>query len=338
MAAAPAFLIIQTAFIGDVVLATALAEKLHRYLPEASIDFLLRKGNEDLLKGHPFLRHVMVWDKKRGKLKNLFKLIRHVRATRYDYVINVHRFASSGLITALSGAGVTVGFDKNPLSRFFRESKKHTLAKGVHEVWRNQTLIAEITDEHPAKPRLHPSQADQETILKYRQRGERAISYICIAPASVWFTKQFPKEKWIAFIDQLDPGQSTVYLLGASSDKEYAEGIRSATKHSGVVNLSGTLSFLESAALMQHAVMNFVNDSAPLHLASSVNAPVTAVFCSTVPDFGFGPLSDRSFIVETTQALTCRPCGLHGYRACPQGHFKCALTITNEQLLTSFRN
>ena len=338
MAAAPAFLIIQTAFIGDVVLATALAEKLHHHQPEASIDFLLRKGNEDLLNGHPFLRNVIVWDKKKGKLKNLFKLIRQVRATRYDYVINVHRFASSGLITALSGARVTVGFDKNPLSRFFTESKKHTLAKGVHEVQRNQTLIAEITDEHPAKPRLYPSQADQETILKHRQRGERAISYICIAPASVWFTKQFPMEKWIAFIDQLDPGQNRVYLLGASSDKEYAEGIRSATKHSGVVNLSGTLSFLESAALMQHAVMNFVNDSAPLHLASSVNAPITAVFCSTVSDFGFGPLSDRSFIVETTEPLTCRPCGLHGYKACPQGHFKCALTITNEQLLTSFRS
>lgn len=237
----------------------------------------------------------------------------------------------------LSGAGVTVGFDKNPLSRFFTKSKPHTLAKGVHEVQRNQTLIAEITDEHPAKPRLYPSEADEETIMKYRLRGASAIPYICIAPASVWFTKQFPKEKWIAFIDQLNPGQISVYILGASSDKEYAEAIRSTTKHPGVVNLSGTLSFIESAALMQHALMNFVNDSAPLHLASSVNAPVTAVFCSTVPDFGFGPLSDRSFIVETTQALTCRPCGLHGYKVCPQGHFKCALTITNEQLLTHLK-
>lgn len=70
--------------------------------------------------------------------------------------------------------------------------------------------------------------------------------------------------------------------------------------------------------------MNYVNDSAPLHLASAVNAPVTAVFCSTVPAFGFTPLSDFSKIVETKHELDCRPCGLHGFHACPKGHFKCA--------------
>jgi heptosyltransferase-2 len=54
---------------------------------------------------------------------------------------------------------------------------------------------------------------------------------------------------------------------------------------------------------------------------------VTAIFCSTVPYFGFGPLSDFSRVVETPEKLDCRPCGLHGYKACPQGHFKCAHTI-----------
>ena len=43
------FLIIQTAFIGDVVLATIIIEKLHADFPDAQIDFLLRKGNEGLL-------------------------------------------------------------------------------------------------------------------------------------------------------------------------------------------------------------------------------------------------------------------------------------------------
>jgi ADP-heptose:LPS heptosyltransferase len=45
---------------------------------------------------------------------------------------------------------------------------------------------------------------------------------------------------------------------------------------------------------MKDAAMNYVNDSAPMHFASAVNAPVTAVYCSTIPAFGFGPLSDRS--------------------------------------------
>ncbi|HEV9038701.1 MAG TPA: glycosyltransferase family 9 protein, partial [Puia sp.] len=79
--------------------------------------------------------------------------------------------------------------------------------------------------------------------------------------------------------------------------------------------------------------MNYVNDSAPMHFASAVNAPVTAVYCSTLPEFGFGPLSDDSHIVQIAQHLDCRPCGLHGYKACPLGHFNCAHKIENGQLM-----
>jgi heptosyltransferase-2 len=78
---------------------------------------------------------------------------------------------------------------------------------------------------------------------------------------------------------------------------------------------------------MSKAVRNYVNDSGPLHLASAMNAPVTAFFCSTVPSFGFGPLSDDSEIKETTEKLDCRPCGIHGFKTCPKGHFKCGKGI-----------
>ena len=79
--------------------------------------------------------------------------------------------------------------------------------------------------------------------------------------------------------------------------------------------------------------MNYVNDSAPMHFASAMNAPVTAIYCSTIPGFGYGPLSDIRFIVEREEPLYCRPCGLHGYDNCPEGHFKCALDIRDTQLL-----
>jgi len=115
--------------------------------------------------------------------------------------------------------------------------------------------------------------------------------------------------------------------LGAPGDQSACESIKTNSSHPRVMNLAGQLSFLESAALMKGAVMNFVNDSAPMHIASAVNAPVTAIYCSTVPAFGFGPLSDRKFVIETKEELACRPCGLHGFKSCPQGHFKCATTI-----------
>ena len=59
-------LVIQTAFIGDVILATAVIEQLNKYYPEVKLDFLLRKGNESLLKDHPFLNELIIWDKKNG--------------------------------------------------------------------------------------------------------------------------------------------------------------------------------------------------------------------------------------------------------------------------------
>ena len=67
-------LLIQTAFIGDVILGTAVIEKIHQYYPEAKIDFLVRKGNEGLLKNHPLLNEVLVWNKQQGKFKNLLQL------------------------------------------------------------------------------------------------------------------------------------------------------------------------------------------------------------------------------------------------------------------------
>jgi heptosyltransferase II len=312
-------LLIQTAFIGDAILATAVLEKLHAYYPEAAIDFLVRKGNESLFLGHPFLRRVLVRDKKQGKIKSLRVGIRAVRRTRYDLVVNLHRFASSGLIATLSGAKHICGFDKNPFAWRYHHKVPHIIGTehgSPHEVERNQSVIAHLTDAIPAKPRLYPSRADYAEILNDKP-------YICIAPTSVWFTKQWPAEKWIDLIRQIDP-ETAVCLLGAPGDRAACETIARASGHPQVHVFAGKLSLLQSAALMAGAQMNYVNDSAPMHLCSAIDAPVTAIYCSTVPEFGFGPRSSVSYILQTNEKLDCRPCGLHGFQACPKGHFKCA--------------
>jgi heptosyltransferase-2 len=325
------FLVIQTAFIGDVVLATGIIEKLHRHFPEAQIDFMVRKGNEGLLKDHPFLREVLVWDKTSGqKYKSLRSLLQRIRSRKYDKLINVQRFAATGLLTAFSGARETIGFDKNPFSRFFTKRIKHIISDGAntrHEIERNNELIKDFTGEEIMKPRLYPSPADEAVAQQYQQ-----VPYITISPASVWFTKMYPADKWIGFLKKLSPAH-TVYLLGGPGDAALAESIRQGAPHLTVTNLCGKLNFLQSTALMRKAMMNYVNDSAPMHFASAVNAPVTAIYCSTLPSFGFGPLSDKRFIVEIEEPLPCRPCGLHGRKTCPLGHFKCAYNIKEEQLL-----
>jgi ADP-heptose:LPS heptosyltransferase len=323
------FLIIQTAFIGDVVLATPLVEKLRIFFPDAQIDFLLRKGNEQLLAGHPGIHEVLVWDKKKNKRKNLFRMMMIIRKNRYDKIINVQRFFATGLLTAFSGARETIGFDKNPLSFLFTKKIKHLVGgdQAMHETARNLELIRNFTNASVCKPKLYPSAADF-LYIKTWTTGK----FITVSPASVWFTKQFPASQWISFIKKI-PAEYEIFLLGAPGDGPLCENIRETCERGGLKVLAGSLSYLQSAALMSRAVMNYVNDSAPMHFASAMNAPVTAVYCSTIPEFGFGPLSDIRNIVEIKGPLYCRPCGLHGYKSCPEGHFKCALEIRTEQLL-----
>ncbi|MGC4102291.1 glycosyltransferase family 9 protein [Ferruginibacter sp.] len=323
-------LVIQTAFIGDVVLATAVVEKLGQYFPDAQVDFLVRKGNEALLANNPHITNILIWNKKEHKTRNLFGIIQQIRKSKYDCVINLQRFFSTGLITAFSAAKTTIGFNKNPLSFLFTKKIPHiisTTAPYKHEVERNNDLVAAFTDNTIIRPKLYPAANDVESVKQYTQQA-----FVTMTPSSVWFTKKYPYEKWIELIDNL-PARYTVYLLGGKDNAAECEAIQSAAKNKNVTVLAGKLSFLQSAALMQSAVMNYVNDSAPLHFASATNAPVTAIFCSTVPAFGFTPLSDASFIVETTETLTCRPCGLHGKKECPLQHFKCGYTITTQQLL-----
>lgn len=325
------FLIIQTAFIGDVVLATALVEKLHHHHPDAAIDFLVRKGNDALLKGHPHLRQVLIWDKRTGKLKNLAGLLRSIRAQRYDAVINVQRFFATGLLTALSGAGERIGFDQNPLQFMFDRSIPHgglTTDGHLHETDRNQRLIAHLTDATPAKPRLYPSEADRSVVSDCQTEP-----YICVAPSSVWFTKQLPVETWAAFVKAAQQHYQ-VFLIAGPADHVVCERVRTlAGGGARITNLAGAHSLLQSVALQSGAVMNFVNDSGPLHFASATDAPVTAVFCSTVPAFGYGPLSTVRHVVEVQEFLPCRPCGIHGKKQCPLGHFDCGRKIRTEQLL-----
>ena len=324
------FLIIQTAFIGDVVLATALAEKLHQHFPTAQIDFMLRKGNEGLFQNHPYLKNVWVWNKKNNKYRNLFQLLKSIRSQKYTHVINLQRFAATGFLTVFSGAEETIGFDKNPFGYWFSKKIKHvisTSAHPLHETERNQQLITHLTNHQVAKPALYPSEKDFETILPFKESP-----YLVIAPASIWFTKRFPINKWIDFVNKV-PENLKIFIIGAPNDFSIGESIKMSTNNPNVINLCGKFSFLESIALQKFAVMNYVNDSAPMHFASAVNAPVTAIYCSTIPEFGFGPLSDNRFIVQSTLDLKCKPCGLHGKKDCPQGHFNCAVSIDTKQLL-----
>jgi heptosyltransferase-2 len=334
-------LVIQTAFIGDVVLATAMLENLHAAYPDAKLDILVRQGANELFTNHPYMSQVHVWDKKKNKYQHLFQIIKTIRGIEYDVVINAQRYLATGIITVLSGAKKTIGFDKNPLSFLFSKVVKHQFggaaqavstapninAKPPHETSRNHTLLASLTTAPVAKPALYPSEANFAAVQKYQ-----SAPYICMSPGSVWETKKMPAKNWIDLINAI-PTNYSIYLMGAPNETALCKEILSAAARGNVFNIAGQLNWLEAAALIKGAHLNYVNDSAPMHLASATDAPVTAIYCSTIPAFGYGPLSTVQFIVESTEYLPCKPCGIHGKKTCPLGHFNCGHTITTAQLL-----
>ena len=309
-------LVVQTAFLGDVILSTPIVERLASEQPKPEIHLLVRSGNEAVYANNPHVTKVWVWQKQESKYKNLFKIALQLKKLQFDWVFNCHRFASSGLLSWYVGAKVS-GFKKNPVSFLFNFKIAHEYKENWHEVDRNLSLLTPLIEIGArVLPKIYPSDRDKESV-----RSLLVDDYCVIAPASVWFTKQYPIAKWVELIDASHFNQ--YYLIGGKADVALCKQVKSLTKKQNIEVLAGTLSILESAALMSKAAMCYTNDSGPTHLASAVGANTTSVFCSTIPNFGFGPLGVNTKVVETDLDLKCRPCGIHGKKACPEAHFNC---------------
>lgn len=312
-------LFIQTAFIGDAILASAMWETWHQAYPHDQIDVCVRKGNESLFIDHPFIRHVHIWDKGGGivRYNRLIALAKNLRSLNYDVVVTPHRHASSGLLSRISRAPKRMGFGSHPLHWLFTKVVAHEFREDWHEVDRNHQLIKEeVGFERSVMPRLYPKNSGPKT-----PSGVFGV----MAPASQWFTKQWPENKWIALCDSLEETEAIV-LLGGKQDAEILSRIQQGTRHPNVITIPD-LALSESLALMSQAAWVVTNDSGPMHMASALNIPTVAIFCSTSPKFGFGPLSAKNAVIEAKVNLSCKPCGLHGHKACPERHFNCAQLI-----------
>jgi heptosyltransferase-2 len=299
-------LFIQTAFIGDAILGTAAVSALHDQ--GFQVDVLVRKGNEIFYQDQPNVNQVWVWDKK-SKWKSWWSLLKSVRKVKYDEVFLAQRFFTMGAFALLCRANKTNGYKQGWWSIFFDVRIPHRWGNNVHEVERLMDLVG-------SNKRFRPS-----LVVEKHAVALPDSPYITISPASVWKTKQAPMTVWQQVLDQ--HVDKKVLVMGGPADQVFLKGCLQQWQHPNMEIKAGQYSLLQSGYVMKHALMNYVNDSGPLHLCSATNAPVTAFFCSTIPAFGFGPLSDSAVVIETHEILDCRPCGMHGHAQCPKGHFKC---------------
>ncbi len=318
-------LVIQTAFLGDVILTTGLLSHLAgRFGP---VDAVTTPAARPLLETHPAVGQVMAYDKRgadRG-VAGLWRMARRLRAAEYARAFVPHRSLRSAALVRMAGIPERTGFRGSPGAWAYTRSVPRP--EGGHEAERILAL-AEPPAGTRANVALGLTVADRAAAAAWLDgRGVRG-GFVALAPGSIWGTKRWPG--YAGLIRRLD---GPVVLIGGPEDRELAESLALAAP--GRVHVAaGELPLRASAAILERAAVLVTNDSAPLHLASAVATRTVAVFGPTIPAFGFGPRGPHDRIVEL-EGLACRPCSPHGPEVCPLGHHACMRELGVEAVLAA---
>jgi len=326
-------LVVQTAFLGDVILTTPLVAALRRGFPDAELAMLVTPAAAPLVASHPALDAVLV-DDKRGRRRGVAGLVglaRTLRARRFTIALAAHKSVRSAL--ALSAAAIPrrIGFATAPGAPFYTERVPRPA--GRHDRDRLLGLLAPLGV--PADPAgLRPwiaidaaTRARADALLAPHREDARPFAAVC--PGSAWRTKRWPAASFAALVRALDEDGYRCLLLGGPDERALTASVHSLAGDRGV-DLAGATDLTLLAAIMARVTVAITNDSAPMHVASAAGIPQVAIFCATVPAQGYGPIGPHALVVE--RDLACRPCGRHGGAHCPRGTDDCMELVTVDEV------
>ncbi len=330
-------LIIRFSSIGDIVLTFPLIATLRKHFPDSRIDYVVHQEYAELLQAAPRINTIFTYDRDTG-FSGLLRLRDHIHRHRYDLILDLHYNLRSRVIR--------FGFLRTPVRRIHKQVFRRWLL--IHLKWnlyhQPPLQVAEKylqTVDHLGIPATIPPH--YFTIPdEVRERLSTQIQAlllenyrVVIAPGARHATKQWPLEYYQEFIEQIfhQYGWRTI-LLGSASEKPLLE--RLAAKFPTLAKMfPGTLSLLESAAIIEALPYFVSNDSGFMHIAAALHKPQIAIFGPTVQEFGFYPLNDRAIVIDQPN-LPCRPCSHLGSARCPKGHFRCMRDSTPQRVLTAF--
>ncbi|MDI6781333.1 MAG: lipopolysaccharide heptosyltransferase II [bacterium] len=332
-------LIIQTAFIGDVVLTTPLIQSLSKGFPEAELHLLTTPKGKEVLEGDPCIANIIPYDKK-GQQKGIFhflKVVEELRRMHFDLAVVPHPSFRSSLLAFLCGIPYRIGFDRNAGAFLFTSRVEYQLK--LHEAKRNLELAYALGAPHGDYPlQIHISDKNREFSRDFISRtgvlpGDLLIG---INPCSVWPTKRWIPERFAQVCDALsNEFKARIILVGGQEDGWLVEKIALFMKTRPIL-AAGRLSLKHLAGVMERCRLFITNDSGPLHIAMAMKTPTVAIFGPTTTNLGFGPYGESFRVVEKTD-LSCRPCGKHGGHRCPLKNFACMKEITVDDVLSAAR-
>jgi len=318
--------VIQTAFLGDVILSTPLIRALREVFPESEMDILTIPITSIVFRESPYITDVLHFNKRKriSKIISFVDLVVKIRKKRYDLAVSLHSSFTSSILMLLGNIPNRVGFARQKLLTIPVSHQK-----GLHVRERYANLMKPFTDKKfDLQTEILWSYSEQEKAQKIIEQYRLDHGFIVgLAPGSVWNTKRWPEEYFVTLLSLLEKEDIKIMLIGGGEDRLLCDEIVKKS-NANAVNLAGALSVLESAAVIEKLDLMITNDSAPLHIANAVLTDVIAFFGPTVRRFGCYPYQPNDEMLEIE--LYCRPCSKHGSKKCPEKHFRCMREIKPE--------
>lgn len=339
-------LLIQTAFIGDVVLTTPMIAAFRKNFPDARLTVMVKPEAVSIIENNPAVDEFLVIDKKRAHrgLLGMLRMIRQIRAKKFDLLLSPHKSHRTGFLAMASGIPRRIGYsgagwarlayhrrlprpvDQPEIERLLLFLEQAAPGCDISQVSRDLKIY--VDDAARANARNLLAQLD-------------AVRPILVAPSSVWPTKRWTPYGFAELIVRLiEMYHKPVLLVGSKGDSEIADEALRFLKLSHpdwagrgkVHNICGQTSLAELYAVMEKSLLLVSNDSAPVHFGCAAGIPVVAIFGPTVPALGYAPIAPRSAVAELND-LSCRPCGTHGAKVCPLAHFRCMKDLTADHIM-----
>jgi lipopolysaccharide heptosyltransferase I len=360
-------LLIKPSALGDVVHTIPVLVKLRVRYPGARIDWLITPENAEIVRCHPALSNVVLFARrdfsKSGRrcraLLAFFGLLKQIRRTKYDLVIDMHGQVRSAFFALVSGARVRIGFDR-PIKRELTVSAEHDLRNVPNHGWRGAregswiaythripipTLDVHAIDRYlwvgpllgldddPPDLTIHlPPEAVAKVQRLLEERGVPVSTpLVVLVPGTIWETKHWTIDGFAGVARQFLHDRFAVALAGTKRDQQRCRQIAAAAP--GACDLSGKTTPAELAALIRRAEVVVTNDSGSMHVAASFGKPMVSVFGPTNP-VHIGPYERPESVVRVD--LPCSPCNYRRLSQCPFDH-ACMKQVTPAMVVERVR-
>ncbi len=311
------WIVVQTAFLGDVVLTLPLCSAIKRADPDAHVTVVTTPAASGVVERCTYVDNVVVFDKRaRHRTSSARKtLARNLHASDATVLVLHKSFRTMMFVRDMRAQRVVTYADA--WTKWIADVKV-PYPTAAHDAQRHLALLTAVTHQPVDVSTLLPlgitSEYDEQQAAAHIPAGNAPL--VVLAPGSVWPTKQWPLTSFRELADRLVLRGMRVVVIGDAS----THGAISETLMRR--DASGQTTLPEAAAIIAQANVVVSNDSAPVHLASMCQTPTVAIFGPTIPEFGFGPLGPNGRVVQRSD-LACRPCSAHGAAVCPLGTHAC---------------